>query len=55
MSQNMLQQATSFLLDYLKENRPEHANLQTRVIEMNLIHAPQVADANFWYWDAYTL
>lgn len=47
MSQNMLQQATSFLLDYLKENRPEHANLQTRVIEMNLIHAPQVADAIF--------
>ena len=41
----MIQQATSFLLDYLKPNRPEDAPLQTRVLEMNLIHAPQVADA----------
>lgn len=45
MSQSMLQQATSFLLDYLKDNKPEDAHLQTRVLEMNLIHAPQVADA----------
>ncbi|KAG0165695.1 hypothetical protein DFQ28_008457 [Apophysomyces sp. BC1034] len=45
LSQNMIQQATSFLLDYLKGNRPEDAALQTRVLEMNLIHAPQVADA----------
>lgn len=45
MSQNMIQQATSFLLDYLRDNNPEHAYLQTRVLEMNLIHAPQVADA----------
>lgn len=44
-SQNMVQQATAFLLDYLKANRPEDAKLQTRVLEMNLIHAPQVADA----------
>ncbi|KAI9251762.1 hypothetical protein BDA99DRAFT_563473 [Phascolomyces articulosus] len=44
-SQNMIQQATSFLLDYLKSNREEDAALQTRVLEMNLIHAPQVADA----------
>jgi hypothetical protein len=41
----MIQQATSFLLDALKENKPEHANLQTRLLEMNLMHAPQVADA----------
>ncbi|KAI7870822.1 hypothetical protein BDF14DRAFT_1879064 [Spinellus fusiger] len=45
LSQNMIQQATSFLLDYLKQNRPEDAALQTRVLEMNLMHAPQVADA----------
>ncbi|KAI8968277.1 hypothetical protein BDF20DRAFT_827793 [Mycotypha africana] len=44
-SQSMIQQATSFLLDYLKGNREEDAALQTRVLEMNLIHAPQVADA----------
>ncbi|RKO86009.1 armadillo-type protein, partial [Blyttiomyces helicus] len=44
-SLNMIQQATSFLLDALKENKPEHAALQTRLLEMNLLHAPQVADA----------
>jgi clathrin heavy chain len=45
MSQNMIQPATSFLLDALKENKPEQAHLQTRLLEMNLVHAPQVADA----------
>ncbi|KAJ3191643.1 hypothetical protein HK101_007526, partial [Irineochytrium annulatum] len=44
-SLNMIQQATSFLLDALKENKPEHGALQTRLLEMNLLHAPQVADA----------
>ncbi|KAI1333346.1 clathrin heavy chain-like protein [Xylariaceae sp. FL0255] len=44
-SQGMVQQATAFLLDALKDNRPEHAHLQTRLLEMNLINAPQVADA----------
>lgn len=44
-SQNMIQQATAFLLDALKENKPEHAHLQTRLLEMNLMNAPQVADA----------
>jgi clathrin heavy chain len=45
MSQNMIQQATAFLLDALKENRPEQGQLQTRLLEMNLVNAPQVADA----------
>ena len=45
MSQNMIQQATSFLLDALKDNKPEQAPLQTRLLEMNLMNAPQVADA----------
>lgn len=45
MGQNMLPQATSFLLDALKENRPEQGPLQTRLLEMNLLSAPQVADA----------
>ncbi|KAI1498271.1 clathrin heavy chain [Biscogniauxia marginata] len=44
-SQGMVQQATAFLLDALKDNRPEHANLQTRLLEMNLMNAPQVAEA----------
>lgn len=45
MGQNMIQQATSFLLDALKDNKPEQGHLQTRLLEMNLINAPQVADA----------
>ncbi|KAJ3059821.1 hypothetical protein HK102_009808, partial [Quaeritorhiza haematococci] len=44
-SLNMVQQATSFLLDALKENKPEQGALQTKLLEMNLLHAPQVADA----------
>jgi hypothetical protein len=45
MAQNMIQPATSFLLDALKDDKPEQAHLQTRLLEMNLMHAPQVADA----------
>jgi clathrin heavy chain len=45
MSLNMVQQATSFLLDALKENKAEQAHLQTRLLEMNLMNAPLVADA----------
>ena len=44
-SQNMIQQATAFLLDALKDNLPEQGKLQTRLLEMNLVHAPQVAEA----------
>ncbi|KAG9334025.1 hypothetical protein JZ751_009257 [Albula glossodonta] len=40
-----INQCTSFLLDALKNNRPAEGHLQTRLLEMNLIHAPQVADA----------
>ena len=45
MSQNMIQPATSFLLDTLKDNKLEQGPLQTRLLEMNLVNAPQVADA----------
>ncbi|KAI1336912.1 clathrin heavy chain [Xylariaceae sp. FL0016] len=44
-SQSMVQQATAFLLDALKDNRPEQGHLQTRLLEMNLMSAPQVAEA----------
>lgn len=44
-SQNLIQQATSFLLDALRHNIPEQGHLQTRLLEMNLVNAPQVADA----------
>ena len=44
-AQAMYQPATSFLLDVLAGNNPDQAHLQTRLLEMNLVHAPQVADA----------
>ncbi|KAI6093672.1 clathrin heavy chain [Hypoxylon rubiginosum] len=44
-SQGMIQQATAFLLEALKDNNPEQGHLQTRLLEMNLMNAPQVADA----------
>lgn len=44
-SQAMYQAATSFLLDVLSGNNPEQGHLQTRLLEMNLVQAPQVADA----------
>lgn len=45
MEQNLVQQCTAFLLDALKHNRPNEGPLQTRLLEMNLLSAPQVADA----------
>ncbi|KAG8858441.1 hypothetical protein FRB91_009751 [Serendipita sp. 411] len=45
MAQNLVPAATSFLLDALKDNKPEQGHLQTRLLEMNLMNAPQVADA----------
>lgn len=44
-AQALYQPATSFLLDVLSNNEPEQGHLQTRLLEMNLMHAPQVADA----------
>jgi clathrin heavy chain len=44
-SQGHIQQATSFLLDVLSANKPEQGHLQTKLLEMNLLNAPQVADA----------
>eukprot|EP00742_Colponemidia_sp_Colp-10_P000714 GILJ01000776.1.p1 GENE.GILJ01000776.1~~GILJ01000776.1.p1 ORF type:complete len:1719 (+),score=373.80 GILJ01000776.1:96-5252(+) len=45
MQHNRLQETTSFLLDVLKGNKQEDAFLQTRLLEMNLMAAPQVAEA----------
>lgn len=44
-SQNFIQQGTAFLLDALKNDAPSEGHLQTKVLEINLLHAPQVADA----------
>ena len=45
MEYNLIQQCTSFLLDALKNNRPSEGPLQTRLLEMNLMHAPQVSNS----------
>lgn len=46
LSSNRVQETTAFLLEALKDNKPEHAYLQTKLLEINLIGgAPQVADA----------
>lgn len=45
MEQNLVQPCTVFLLEALKQNKPEEAALQTRLLEMNLLTAPKVADA----------
>ncbi|XP_054531706.1 clathrin heavy chain 2 isoform X4 [Pan troglodytes] len=41
MENSLIQQCTSFLLDALKNNRPAEGLLQTWLLEMNLVHAPQ--------------
>jgi len=47
MQQNRLQETTSLLLDVLKENKPEHGPLQTKLLQMNLMQSPKVAEAIF--------
>ena len=44
---NRVQEATAFLLEALKGNRPEEGHLQTRLLEINLMAAPNVAEAIF--------
>mmetsp|Transcript_28677 Transcript_28677/g.48179 ORF Transcript_28677/g.48179 Transcript_28677/m.48179 type:complete len:1757 (+) Transcript_28677:68-5338(+) len=45
MQRGCIQEATGFLLEVLKNNRPEEGALQTKLLEINLLQAPQVADA----------
>eukprot|EP00286_Rhodomonas_abbreviata_P018853 CAMPEP_0181303774 /NCGR_PEP_ID=MMETSP1101-20121128/8752_1 /TAXON_ID=46948 /ORGANISM="Rhodomonas abbreviata, Strain Caron Lab Isolate" /LENGTH=1715 /DNA_ID=CAMNT_0023409399 /DNA_START=168 /DNA_END=5311 /DNA_ORIENTATION=+ len=46
LQRNMLQQTTAFLLAALKDNKPEEAALQTKLLEINLRNnAAQVAEA----------
>ncbi|KAL6946298.1 Clathrin heavy chain [Hanseniaspora osmophila] len=57
---NQIQQGTSFLLDALKQDLPEFGHLETKVLEVNLLHAPQVADAilnnqMFHHYDKHTI
>lgn len=45
MEVHAVQPCTSFLLEVLKGNKESEGHLQTRLLEMNLMVAPQVADA----------
>jgi clathrin heavy chain len=45
METQQIKQCTEFLLDALKENKPEDGPLQTRLLEMNLAAFPQVETA----------
>lgn len=42
---NRLQEFTAFLVECMTQNRPEDGVLQSKALEMNLVSAPQVADA----------
>lgn len=42
----MIKQATAFLLEILKDDKPEDADLQTKLLDINLMYSPiQVADS----------
>lgn len=45
LQRNMVREATAFLLDYLSADRAADAALQTKLLEVNLVTNPQVADA----------
>ncbi len=45
LQRNMIREATSLLLDILKDDNEEQAALQTKVLEINLVTYPNVADA----------
>ena len=47
LEQNLIQQCTAFLLEALKNNREDQGHLQTRLLEMNLMQAPQVKTITF--------
>ena len=37
---SLIKQATAYLLDYLKDDKAEHAELQTRLLKINLMYSP---------------
>lgn len=47
LEHNRIQECTAFLLEALKNNRPDEGHLQTKVLEINLMSAPNVADGIF--------
>jgi clathrin heavy chain len=45
LDRNLLKEATSLALDYLREDKPEHSSLQTKILAASLRQVPHVADA----------
>ncbi|KYQ93795.1 clathrin heavy chain [Tieghemostelium lacteum] len=43
-ARNMLPETSTFLLNILTDNRPQDANLQTKLLQINLLISPQNAD-----------
>mmetsp|Transcript_30887 Transcript_30887/g.22454 ORF Transcript_30887/g.22454 Transcript_30887/m.22454 type:complete len:286 (-) Transcript_30887:249-1106(-) len=44
---NRIKETTAFLLEALKDNRPDEGHLQTKLFEINLMSAPNVAEGIF--------
>lgn len=42
-SRKRIQELTTFMLEYLKDNRPEDSFLQTKILELNLYESPKAA------------
>ena len=47
LSQHNLQAATAYLLEVLKDNSQDQGHLQTKLLELNIVQAPQVAETIF--------
>lgn len=45
LQKNRIQEFTSLLFDCMRENKPEDANYQTKVLELNIMIAPQIAES----------
>jgi len=45
LQRGLIAEITSLLLDLLKDDKPEDGPLQTRLLEINLMHKPTIAEA----------
>lgn len=45
IQRNRIQEFTSLLFDCMRENKPEDANYQTKVLELNIMIAPQIVES----------
>lgn len=45
LQRNRIQEYTSLLFDCMRDNKPEDANYQTKVLEVNIMIAPQIAES----------